>query len=92
MHAWGLRPRGIPPRLAFSGSSVIAFPFFQQGRHPVSFIFAAQYPACIFPCQRFSFSLRFSLHDSGPLWLASPLTCDSLIHYNLPVYPGALEI
>ncbi|MGI9166946.1 MAG: hypothetical protein ACR2G5_11290, partial [Pyrinomonadaceae bacterium] len=28
-------------------------------------------------------------HDSGPLWLASPLTYDSFIHYNLPVYPGA---
>ncbi|HEY3135647.1 MAG TPA: hypothetical protein VGL29_06310 [Blastocatellia bacterium] len=28
-------------------------------------------------------------HDSGPLWLANPLTYDSFIHYNLPVYPGA---
>ena len=34
---------------------------------------------------------RASLHDSGPLWLANPLTYDSFIHYNLPVYPGALE-
>ncbi len=24
-------------------------------------------------------------HDSGPLWLARPLTYDSFIHYNLPV-------
>src|SRR3990172_2301971 len=31
-------------------------------------------------------------HDSGPLWLAKPLTCDSFIHYNLPVYPGALRL
>jgi hypothetical protein len=30
-----------------------------------------------------------STHDSGPLWLARPLTYDSFIHYNLPVYPGA---
>ena len=30
-------------------------------------------------------------HDSGPLWLATPLTYDSFIHYNLPVYPGALR-
>ncbi|MGH9968800.1 MAG: hypothetical protein ACREBG_13355, partial [Pyrinomonadaceae bacterium] len=30
-------------------------------------------------------------HDSGPLWLARPLTYDSFIHYNLPVYPGALR-
>ena len=27
-------------------------------------------------------------HDSGPLRLASPLTYDSFIHNNLPVYPG----
>lgn len=32
-----------------------------------------------------------STHDSGPLWLARPLTYDSFIHYNLPVYPGALR-
>jgi hypothetical protein len=31
-------------------------------------------------------------HDSGPLRLAKPLTCDSFIHYNLPVYPGALRM
>ena len=30
-----------------------------------------------------------STHDSEPLWLARPSTCDSFIHYNLPVYPGA---
>jgi hypothetical protein len=29
------------------------------------------------------------VHDSGPSWLAKPLTYDSSIHYNLPVYPGA---
>ena len=33
--------------------------------------------------------LRALPHDSGPSWLAKPLTCDSSIHYNLPVYPGA---
>ncbi len=27
-------------------------------------------------------------HDSGPLWLATPLTYDTFIYYNLPVYPG----
>jgi hypothetical protein len=35
--------------------------------------------------------LLHSTHDSGPLWLASPLTYDSFIHDNLPVYPGALR-
>src|SRR5262249_51952347 len=33
--------------------------------------------------------LRAPVHDSGPSWLAKPLTYDSFIHYNLPVYPGA---
>jgi len=35
-------------------------------------------------------SLRMT-HDSGPLLLARLLTYDSFIHYNLPVYPGALR-
>src|SRR6185503_18670100 len=35
--------------------------------------------------------LRAPPHDSGSLWLASPLTYDSFIHYNLPVHPGALR-
>ena len=26
------------------------------------------------------------------LWLAEPLTYDSFIYYNLPVYPGAQEV
>ena len=29
------------------------------------------------PCGR-------SRHDSGPLWLAKPSTCETFIHYNLP--------
>ena len=33
--------------------------------------------------------LRAPPHDSGPSWLARPLTYDSFIQYNLPVYPGA---
>src|ERR1051325_5961695 len=33
--------------------------------------------------------LRAPPHDSGPLWLASPLTYETFIHYNPPVYPGA---
>ena len=36
-------------------------------------------------------SLRKATHDSGPLWVARPLTCDSFIHNTSPVYPGALE-
>ena len=30
-------------------------------------------------------------HDSGSSWLARPLTFETFIQYNLPVYPGAQE-
>jgi hypothetical protein len=43
------------------------------------------------PVNASALPLRAPPHDSGPLWLAKPLTYDSRIHYNLPVYPGALE-
>src|SRR5215472_302053 len=33
--------------------------------------------------------LREASHDSGPSWVASPLTCGSFIHNTSPVYPGA---
>ena len=33
--------------------------------------------------------LRATPHDSGPVWLARPLLCDSFIHNTLPVKPGA---
>ena len=36
-------------------------------------------------------ALLHATHDSGPSRLARPLTYDSFIHYNLPVYPGAQE-
>src|SRR6266516_3993298 len=33
--------------------------------------------------------LLHSTHDSGSSWLAKPLTFETFIQYNLPVYPGA---
>ena len=42
------------------------------------------------PVNASALPLRAPPHDSGPLWLANPLTYDSFIHYNLPVYPGDL--
>src|ERR1041384_2520750 len=33
--------------------------------------------------------LQTPLHDSGSSWLARPLTFETFIQYNLPVYPGA---
>jgi hypothetical protein len=32
---------------------------------------------------------RAEAHDSGPMWLATPSSYDSFIHYTLPVLPGA---
>ena len=61
---------GIPKYLSLS----------RQGMH-----FAAQYPVCTYPCQRFAFVLTEPKHDSGPLWIASPSTYETFIHNTLPV-------
>ena len=49
----------------------------------------AQYPAYIYPCQRFDDALRPPPHDSGPGWFATPFLYDSFIHDSTPVYPDA---
>src|SRR6266446_3208671 len=35
---------------------------------------------------------RAAPHDSGPMWVANPLSCDFCIHYNLAGLTGAQEI
>ena len=35
---------------------------------------------------------RAAPHDSGPIWVANPLSCDFFIHYNLAGLTGAQEI
>jgi hypothetical protein len=35
---------------------------------------------------------RAAPHDSGPMWVATPLSCDFFIHYNLAGLTGAQEI
>jgi len=37
-------------------------------------------------------SLQTSVHDSGPMWLARPSSCDSSIHTTPPVLIGALKV
>src|SRR5215467_11277068 len=44
------------------------------------------------PVNASTLPLREAPHDSGPSWVASPLTCDSFIHNTSPVYPGAQEM
>ena len=34
---------------------------------------------------------RATAHDSGPMWVANPLSCDFFIHYNLAGLTGAQE-
>src|SRR5208283_4941406 len=35
---------------------------------------------------------RAAPHDSGPMWVANPLSCDFFIHYNLAGLTGAQEL
>jgi hypothetical protein len=52
--------------------------------------YAAQYPARLYPCQRFACSLATGhAHDSGPVWVAGPSPYGSFIRTSTPVYPGA---
>jgi hypothetical protein len=45
--------------------------------------FAAQYPACTDPCQRFGSSSRRLPHDSGPARIATPSPCGFFIPLHL---------
>jgi hypothetical protein len=52
--------------------------------------YAAQYPARMCPCQRFTCSLATGhAHDSGPVWVAGPSPYGSFIRTSTPDYPGA---
>src|SRR5262249_13253067 len=64
----------------------VAFRFSLQRRHPEERFFRG----CILgPHVPLSTLRRFPLpeapHDSGPSWVAGPLTCDSFIHNTSPV-------
>jgi len=55
VHARGLRPRGVPPRLAMAARRVWPSAYLHGIGTPEWVMdFAAQYPACTFPCQRFA--------------------------------------
>jgi hypothetical protein len=45
-------------------------------------------PACA-PVNASPEPLQAPAHDSGPVWLAKPSPCDSLIRYTSPVFIGA---
>jgi hypothetical protein len=61
-----------------------------RGRHPKWIMdFAPQYPArtrtCAYPVNALLTPSRTTAHDSGPAWLATPWSYDSLIHCPAPV-------
>ena len=43
------------------------------------------------PVNASTLPLRAVPHDSGPMWVATPLSCDFFIHYNLAGLTGAQE-
>src|ERR1700687_4712100 len=69
IHAWGLCPRRIPRRLARTTPRILPSALFHSVGIPKSPLlaqqgmdFAAQYPACTCPCQRFA--LAFASDDA----------------------------
>jgi hypothetical protein len=57
MHAEGLRPRGLGDRLTFTPATVLPSIIEDNVGSPDFTSFAAQWLACIFPCQRFKGTL-----------------------------------
>ncbi len=86
----GLRPRRARRMHTFSRPPVLPSITMNSVGTLIFDDFAAQYPACMSPCQRFAPSLQLTTHDSGPVWLARPSPYGSFIHTSTPVYPGAL--
>src|SRR6266478_5053636 len=72
-----------------SGTLIMAFPFSLQGRHPDLSLFRGSIPSLHFPLSTLRLVDYSTRHDSGPSWLAKPLTFETFVQYNLPVYPGA---
>ena len=77
--------------LAISVHRVLPSAFSYSVGIPKQSSYAAEYPAHTFPCPRLTPPSRAAPQDSGPLWVASPSTYDSFIHYTLPVLTGAQE-
>ena len=72
------------------GASSVAFRPVLRRRHPgVGFLSRLNTRPARTPVNASTTPSRASPHDSGPLWPATPSTCDSFIHCTLPVYPGA---
>ena len=85
MHAEGLRPRGAVEGLAIALPDVLPSALRDGVGTPMCVISRLNTsPACA-PVNASLAALRAPTHDSGSPWLATPSTCDSLIHYSLPV-------
>ena len=83
MRARGLRPRRVVASLALSRRNVL--PSAQpDGVGTLKYgPFAAQYPARMPPVNASPRPLRATTHDSGPMWFATPSSCETFTHYFL---------
>src|SRR5207237_8831962 len=56
-----------------------------------SFIYITHHRPLISTILPYTTLFRSAPHDSGPMWVATPLSCDFFIHYNLAGLTGAQE-
>jgi hypothetical protein len=89
MHAWGLRLRRVPDRLAIAPAAVWpSVSWYDVGTPDAIISQLNTLPACA-PVNASVAALRLATHDSGSGWAATPFLCDAFIHDSTPVYPGA---
>lgn len=68
-----------------TGTHNVAFDVASPPRHPGTVISRLNTQPTLSPVNASPVPSRPPAHDSKPLWLAKPSTCETLIHYNPPV-------
>jgi hypothetical protein len=98
VHAQGLRPRRVQKRLALTTLPVLPSASFNgvgTQKWPALaywwFNFAAPYLACTYPVNASPSPLPTNVHDSEPVWIATPSLYETFIHNTLPAFTGASE-
>jgi hypothetical protein len=89
VRAWGLRPRGVPVRLAIAARGILPSVQGNNVGTPDSKLSRLNTQPAHSPVNACRNPSRGSSHDSGPVWLANPSLCETLIRDTLPAYPGA---
>jgi hypothetical protein len=70
------------------GAHDVAFEVASAPRHPGTVVSQLNTQPALPPVNASPAPSRVPAHDSGPLWIATPSTYDSFIHYNPPVFPA----